>query len=337
MTRHQAAALRLTLALLAVSATFLVIALIRGPAASVPVAHACCSGSFYGADTTKTINAVTPIFPEYTPGCNCGVETAMAITNYADEVQGWSLNFTHQSDQTTVDTFNDQTTSESQWGYATPSGGESACGKKANISKDYGTDPRAIAWDTWDYTPPNWYFHDYIYRWDLFHGSPPAYSQQVLEATSLLAQVLENWTIPLSVAIDGGFHSVLVTGVWSNNDPYFNFPAALTGVVIRDPLYPASSSRYILDYNTWATGVYSGNHYKLWSIYYGDVNTPGDHGNTSDPEPVVGPYTPDPSNGYPWHWYEGFTWIQRDGFATNPDFAYVPAFGSQAAYQMSTP
>ncbi len=356
MSRSQRAALRLSLALLLVCASMLGLTLTRGPW-SAPSASACCTGTFYGATTTRTLNSLTPpgysaIWPEWnshtsqtSPTCNCAVVTAEAITNYTDQQAGYSYRFTTQSMQNTVDSVNQSTGVQSQWGYVLqPSNSQpSPCGGYANISGDTGTDPRAAAYMEYAYTPPNFYFHDYVYRWDLFHASEPSYVQQAQEATTMLAEGLQTWGEPVSTVINGGKHTVMVTGVWSDTDPSTHWPAAVNGVVYRDPEYSPSTSRFQVDFGSqWASNGLNST-YSLWSLYYGDNASRGDQLNTGDPEPGVGPYAPSPANGYHHHWYHGFTWIQRDGWTTSPDYAYVagyresPSGPFHSSYQMTSP
>ncbi|MBA3825667.1 MAG: hypothetical protein H0X24_17435 [Ktedonobacterales bacterium] len=333
-------ALALTIAIGAIAVSFFLAALLHGSFIA-PHAHACCTGNFYGGNTTYVNNATQVIYPEWQnssqgPTCNCGVETAMAITNYADQVyygNNTHNKFTKQSDQNTVDSGNQTTTAESQWGTPMTTSTMSKCGGLANISKDTGTDPRTIAYDAYTYTPPGYYFGNVIYRADLVADHPTAYATQVAEATTMLAQALETSptgntdALSVSVAINGGLHSVLVTGIFANNDPAANWPADITGIVYRDPQYAFNSSKFTVDYSSWAQyglNPYGGSyHYSLWSLYYGDSTTVGDGLNTSDPEPLVGPYTPNTSQGHPYHWYHGWNWVQRITPTNNPDLAYV--------------
>ncbi len=344
MSTSQRAAIRVSIALLAVSASFVMAAISRGPgAAPISLASGCntCTGTFYGANTTLTVNAIQNIWPQGNTN-NCGVETAEAVTNYADELAGVSMRFTSTQDMSQVNQDNQNSSAASQWGYATPT---NQWAGKSNIAPDTGTDPRSIAYMTFNYTPPNWYFHGYIYRWSFFHSTQPSFSTQVIEATTSLAESLERWSMPTNTTINGGAHSVIVTGIWSGNDPNAHYPAQIQGLVFRDPEYPASSSRYEIDFATWSsTGLYmppNNYYYSLWSLYYGDLTTLGDHKNTSDPEPSVGPYVPNAAKGEPYHWYDGFTWIQRDTFTSgsqgSPDWAFTAESPGNLGHQMTTP
>lgn len=194
-------------------------------------------------------------------------------------------------------------------------------GVAPTISNDFGTDPRSIAYMAWFYTPANSYFHNYIYRWQMAHSSAPPYSQQVLEATTAFAWNLEEWGDPISVAINEGEHSILVTGVYSTNNPVDYFPANITYVTYRDP---QDGSHQTVDISQWTNGISGG--YDLWKHFYG-------YNNSQDPEPAVLPYKPGSGQE---HWFGGFNWIQIDENYTNgqwsPDWSYTIYGG-----QMTTP
>ncbi len=324
MTHAQRVALRLAAVLLCLASSLLVSAWHDGanPALAAQAAPAA-TATFYGADTTRTINAIRSIWPQ-ARGPFCGIETSAAAINYDDEVHGVAMRFTSTAAQNTIAARN-QTAGASQWGYPRPI--NSPCGGVTNISRDFGTDPRSIAYMTWNYTPNNTFYHDYIYRWQFANRSAPSFYTQVLQATTSMARALETWHEPLTAQINGGLHSVLVTGVYSYNDPARNYPAQITSVVYRDPMAAPAVSRFQVSIGTWAGGHFSTPYgvYSLWSLYYGDRSAVGDGKNTSDPEPAVGIYVPNTS--HPVHWYRGFTWIQRDNnFANgswNPDWAFT--------------
>ena len=286
---------------------------------------------FYGADTARTTNAIASIWPQYS-GPYCGIETSEAAVNYDDLVHGVKMRFSGRSAQSSVASAN-QRSGASRWGYATPT---NAYAGVTNLAPDFGTDPRSIAYMTYNYTPLNTFYHDYIYRWQFSNGTAPSFSTQVAQATTSFARALETWHEPLSVSINGGRHSILVTGVYAYTDPARNYPAQIASVVYRDPMAWPSVSRFQVAFSTWAGGNFSTPFgvYSLWSLYYGDRYVRGDGRNTNDPEPTVGIYRPTSSR--PIHWYKGFTWIQRDNHYANgtysPDFAYTSTNS-----QMTTP
>jgi hypothetical protein len=242
----------------------------------------------------------------------------MAMTNYVDEDQNFPLRFTSQSQQNNVVSDNSLYLAESQWGYLILPGNNVA--GKTNISLDFGTDPRSIAYMAWNYTPANNFFHNEIYRWQFVHITQPSYAQQVLEATTNMGAGIEEFGEPVSVAINAGEHSVLVTGVYSTDNVLLNFPAGITGVTYRDP---QDGSHQTVDLNEWTNGVPYG--YSLWSQYYGNPN---------DPEPGIGPYAPGARQV---HWYQGFNWISRDNYYANGQYSPDWAFDSYNGAQLTTP
>jgi hypothetical protein len=132
-----------------------------------------------------------------------------------------------------------------------------------------------------------------------------------------MARSIATYHAPVIAFINGGIHSVVVTGIWSNNNPFTRFPAGIQGLVYRDPQGNSTTSRQEVNIYTWIGGHYASPFgvYSLWSLYYGDRSAVGDMKNTYDPDPKVGPYTP--SSAYPHHWYLGFTWISRDKDSTD--------------------
>ena len=323
LRRAQRIAFNLALALLLIAAAILSSS--RGDIAwASPVAHASPSlpaVTFYGSDTARTNAAIASIWPQY-PGPYCGIETAEAAVNYDDLVHGVGMRFSGRSAQTSVASAN-QRSGASRWGYARPTNIQAGI---TNIAPDYGTDPRSIAYMTYNYTPNNTFFHDYIYRWQFANGVQPSFYTQVQQATTSVARALGTWHEPVTVLINGGLHAVLVTGIYTYTNPYASYPAQIASVVYRDPQAWPSVSRFQVSFATWAGGHFSTPFgvYSLWSLYYGDRYNRGDGLNRSDVEPSVGIYRP--TSAQPIHWYRGFTWIQRDNHWANgtysPDYAY---------------
>lgn len=329
LDRRRLAALRLALALLVVSAAlWLGMPQQAAQARHRRVIHHTSHHAltyYYGANTTKTAAAITKIWPQM-GGAYCGISTAMAMVNYYDETHNLPMRFTSRNDQAAIAMAN-QTSGASQWGYATSSTlsggvnpGTNAFGGITNIAPDFGTDPRSIAYVAATYAPSGTPYHDYIYRWQFANQTAPSFSTQVAQATTSLARSLATWHEPISVTINSGKHSVLVTGISTSSDAAKTYPASITSVVFSDPMSAPKVSRFQVPFATWAGGHFAtpSGIYGLWSAYYSS---------SLDPEPTVGPYTP--TVDAPEHWYGGFTWIQldsntdKDGKAISPDFAYT--------------
>ena len=321
LQRAQRLALRLSIALFTLAAALMPTIWNRPAPVSAAGSAYAATAIFYGADTARMNASIASVWPQYS-GSYCGVATAIAAVNYDDLVHGVAMRFTSRSAQTTLAAAN-QTKGASRWGYATPVNRYAGI---TNIAPDYGTDPRSIAYMTYDYTPLNTFFHNYIYRWQFSNSAQPSFSTQALQATTNVARALKAWHEPVNVTINGGAHSVLVSGIYSYNDPSAYYPAQIASVVFRDPMFSPSVSRFQVDISTWISGGLStpAGVYSLWSLYYGDRYARGDGRNTYDPEPTVGIYKP--TSVHPIHWYRGFAWIQRDGNYANgtysPDFAF---------------
>jgi hypothetical protein len=316
MTPRQRIAIRLAFALIAISGGLLAIALTH---TNTEASCSTCTGTYYGVNETLMNKAIGGTIWPQTLSNACAVADVVGLINYDYLKAGESLRFSNGAYQTSVEDYNQTTSGISQWGYATPINQVAGF---TNIAPDFGNDPRSAANDVQHYHIGSSAVHDYIYRWQFTHRIQPSYAQQAQEATTLIVRGLENTQRPAIVFINGGLHSVLVTGAWSSNDPNTHFPANIQGLVYRDSEGSSSTSRQEIPISTWIGGHFSNQFgvYSLWSLYYGDRFTIGDRRNTLDPEPTVGPYRP--STRFPHHWYLGFTWVQHDSItAYNADWA----------------
>lgn len=312
MTRNQRIASRIAFILIAISGGFLGIVL-ASPSLSTAQAYcSTCTGYFYGASSLVIKATSGTIWPQTTHSA-CGIADDIALINYLYLQYGHPLKFWNSGGQTTIEK-NNQTAGASQWGHATPT---NAWGGITNIAPDFGTDPRSVAYDVKHYAWSSIYVHNAIYRWQFAHTTAPSFWTQAKEATTLLARSLEIYHAPVITFINGGMHSVIVTGIWSSNNPKYYFPAGIRGLVYRDSEGNSTTSRQEISLYTWIAGNYANpwGVYSLWSRYYGDRYKLGDMKNTYDPEPTVGPYKP--SSTYLHHWYLSFTWVARDGDSTD--------------------
>ncbi len=95
MSRSQRVAVHLSVALLAVSASMLAAAFARGFGLSSNAEASCgsCTGTFYGVSDATMVTVTQNIWPQGNT-CNCGVESAEAVVNFVDQMQGLPLRFT---------------------------------------------------------------------------------------------------------------------------------------------------------------------------------------------------------------------------------------------------
>ncbi len=328
MNRSQQWAWHLSLALLVVAASIFIL---RGKIGFGPFAAqaaAPVTTYYYGTNGSLLVAAEQNLWPEeYGP--YCAIATAMVVDNYLDLLTHHPLSFTRQAQQLSIGTAN-QTQGASQWGNATPL---DVAGGIINIAPDKGIDPRGAAYIQHRYAPNPYSFHNYIYRWEFHHTTEPSYHQQAMEATTALFRGWLAHSDPMSVIVNGGEHSIIVSGGWSSDDISKVFPANIQGIVVRDPQFATAISRFEVSQDQWTNhGANFGvGYYTLWSRYYGaQVNQSV---NRDDPEPTVGIYVPTTAN--PHHWYHGFSWVRRDdttGTAASPDWAYT-----DDGTQMTTP
>jgi hypothetical protein len=180
----------------------------------------------------------------------------------------------------------------------------------SNISRDFGTDPHAIAYGAWYDTPvstssqPYW-FHNWIYR-----------TSSVTATYDFSTDFGKNTVThndPISVTIDGAYHSFVVDGVWASSDP--SYPGAtLSAIDTWDPwLNHANNS---VD----GTHPYNQTQNQVWSLTDWTTNRVmwGQGYNThngSDPDPdTSNHYYVPPFNSYgvPYHWNTYFVTIEQD-------------------------
>ena len=310
-----------------------------------------CTGTFYGVQSANwMLDATGNDWPQKPNSNYCGIESAIGMVNYDYINSGQPQPYNSNDDQVTLGNYNQSVggihpppgMSQWGWGYDAVQNPPNQYGGGTNIAGDFGTDPRSVAWMSWNYSMPNRFFHDHIYSWHQDPYGVQSRQDQVAHATTLLARGLDAWRIPIVVFINGGMHAVLVTGIWSGNDIYANYPAQIQGLVYRDPEGDpngTNTSRQEINYSFWVNGGYSNlfGNYSLWSLFYGDLYNPNDHLNTNDPEPKVGPYVP--GARYATHWYDNLDWVQRDNIygwnplsnqndAWNPDYAINAVSGS---------
>lgn len=153
--------------------------------------------------------------------------------------------------------------------------------RKLNIAYDVGVDPHAMAWTMYKYTPAGYNYHYWIY------------SNGADEATRKLLYTLEMYHEPVSVAINHGFHWVLVIG-------YDAEASALHGAGNIEMIYAFDP----------LVNLVQGYTYQEW---ISSIFTPYTH--ELDPDPSTGWYVPPPD-----HWKNHWVTIERDARPENPDW-----------------
>ena len=213
----------------------------------------------------------------------------------------------------------------------------------SNISRDFGTDPHAIAYGAWYDTPvgtstqPYW-FHNWIYR--------TSSKTATYDFGTDFGRNTVSHNDPISVTIDGAYHSFVVDGVWATSDP--SYPGTtLSAIDTWDPQDLSGSSvdgakenakaEGVTDRVRFETGdvrklVYPANHSvdgthpynqtqnQVWSLTDWTTNRVmwGQGYNThngSDPDPdTPNHYYVPPFNSYgvPYHWNTYFVTIEQD-------------------------
>ena len=311
----------LTVALLFSMLTFLVIAA-RGFGAplfwAAPTAQAA-TGAWYGSNDGLVSLGATE-WPQQ--GNNwCGVATVEVVANYSyQEIYGPHTIPFNQGGQQQIASDMDSAAAVSEWG--TPSNNGIGPGFKADIARDGGTDPRSLAWSILYESAAGVYLHDQGPGYILPTWSTTAYSfhniiyhGNVYQAITGLARSLEAWRMPISVIMAHGLHSVVVSGVYSINDPQRSSSANVDAVDVWDPGVGSNFG-----------GGYQSAREVLWDNYSfdSDPNMWGStyaSNNNYDPDPAVGIYTP--YSTYPTHWIGHYVDIAPDAHATvSPDIAY---------------
>jgi len=254
------------------------------------------SGNFYGANEAY-LSAGTVDWPQANSNW-CAVASIEAVANYTYQMQSEGSYFPfHAGGQQQIAADLNSAASVSQWG--TPSYNGVGPGFAADIARDFGTDPRSIAWGIWYeslagrlarlYQPGSlsrrvaqlpYTYHNVIYH------------QPANLAVGGMARALVRSGQPIIVTTAHGLHTVVVSGVWSTNDPVTAYPANVTAVNVWDPAVGApgggyQSSRLV----TWANYTFNSDANAWGSAYSAN----GDF----DPDPAVGIYVPNPPQT---HW-----------------------------------
>ncbi len=238
------------------------------PRASALHSATLLSGSSYGANHNRMQAAAdAAVWPQQGSQW-CGVATIAAIARY----QGSTT-----ATQKGVASFLNSDAAVSVWGTPSPAAGYWGPGFRADISRDFGTDPRSIT------VGLVWATHGWYHQFSL--------AADRHDASIRLARDLERSKQPISVFVDHGLHSVVVSAVFSTTDPLVN-PSGITGFEVWDPAWDIPNTGIQpnefedVPLNTWLGSTnYWGQTYNINAI----------NGYTYDPNPAVGPYTYNPS------------------------------------------
>lgn len=263
-------------------------ALIGGRAPRLTLANAPNSPQVYGVDDARMQAAVNAAgWPQQVFNW-CGVATVAAIADY----RGGGVS------QAGVAGWMQSGAAVSQWG--TPSFIYPGPAFRADIARDSGTDPRSLAAGLAAMAGGR--YHALADPWGSW------------DATYRLAADIEYSGQPISVIVDHGLHSVVVSKVFANGDPAAN-PSSIFALEVWDPGYGSafnaqiqSAQHVVVPLGDWLYDeVYWG------APYYQNGNW--------DPDPAVGPYTYDPSAGdYNTTWIGNWVYIQPWGPAVSVDW-----------------
>lgn len=157
-------------------------------------------------------------------------------------------------------------------------------GVNADISRDFGTDPRSLAEGLTLVTG---------YRYHVIVDTGDA-----RDATYHIVRALMASGQPISVFVDHGQHSIIVSGVDATGDPLPDL-SNVTGIHVWDPggamaLEGIQDAQYVdVPKDLWLSGViwWSGSDYLKYPY-----SANNDNGHELDPDPAVGPYTYIPGN-----------------------------------------
>lgn len=265
----------------------------RSPATQLAPNCAPCY-SFYGSNHSRMYIATNDWYQHQ--GNWCGIANIRAI-----QVYDW-LYYNGKSpawDNSQEAIHNRLNSYSSPWGHG-PGGYV-----LANISGDFGTDPHAIAYGAWYDTPAGYWFHNWIYR--------TSSTTATYDFSTDFGRNTVTHNDPISVTINGGYHSFVVDGVWATSDPSYA-GAKLSAIDTWDP--------WLNHANQSVDGTHPYNHTQnqVWSLTDWTTNRLmwGQGYNThngADPDPntpnhyYVPPFY---SYGVPYHWNTYFVTIEQD-------------------------
>jgi hypothetical protein len=236
----------------------------------------------------------------------CGIAATTAIVNY----RAGFANVTQQA----VARVLDNPFSASPWGTPSyqPALGPGP-GSRADISRDIGTDPRALAFGQADFVRSP--YANVVAR------------RGAYDATRHLIADLLSSREPIQALVLHGAHSVLVSGVIATDDPVAD-PSSILDLEVWDPGYGLLGQNIqfaqmeIVPLNVWLSS----------RAYWGAPYAENRQGHVlDDPDPAVGPYAYDPKHGQTAHlWVGHYVYIRPEASdapaaQVSPDWALDPS------------
>jgi hypothetical protein len=281
----------------------LTLSIITGRALSAAPHIPAVSGAFYGANESYMVTGAVD-WPQANSNW-CAIASIELVANYTYQMQTGQSSFPfHAGGQQQIVTDMNSAASFSQWG--TPSYNGVGPGFAADIARDFGTDPRSIAWGIWYeslagtlarlYKPgqlsPSIAQLGYTYHNVIYHQSANL-------AVAGLARTLTRFGQPVIVTTAHGLHTIVVSGVWASSNPDTGYPADVNAVNVWDPGVGAPGGGYQSSrLTTWANYTFNTSVNAWGSLYspnYFDKSKP-----PLDPDPGVGIYVP--NSQHPYHW-----------------------------------
>jgi len=291
--------------------------------------------TFYGADISTNggmavATGVQPAnnrpsngpWPQFTTNY-CFVAVAQAVANYEYWAQGAAIPFPHQDNQGPADDNPSDATSGANgtpwqilydmdnalrptFGTITPTGSGSTRRPftLASISRDFGGDPRSQVVATRFESPPEHYFHEYIYHTGV---TAAAFGLARGVATSFW-----DGTSPEIAVVNHALHSVVIGGVWASADPASDSSATIDSFAVYNPWDQANFGPFL-------NGAYYARvSYVEWTTSNWWWGTPYNSNNGLDPDPIIGMYQAGSGTSHPnsHYWIGNYVSIQRDNIAT---------------------
>jgi len=258
--------------------------------------------NFYGSNGNWMYTATSDWYQQQ--GNWCGIASIRAI-----QVYDW-LYYNRgkpQWDNSQSAIHNRLNSYTSPWG---PGGGYVT----SDISRDFGTDPHAVAYGAWYDTPistqsqPYW-FHNWIYRTSALTATA--------DFSTDFGSNTRSHNDPITVMIDGGYHSFVISGVYATSDP--SRGGTVKSIQTWDPWlnHANKSPNGTHPYNQTEEQVWSVTDWITKRTMFGQ---PYNTNNGSDPEPDTPNHyyvPPFPSRNVLHHWNTYYVTVEQDYISTD--------------------